>query len=44
MHIVGVPDADGNLKKGGLAVPDGTFVCDDPRPARSLGVTQHVLK
>jgi len=34
MHIVGVPDGDGNLKKGDITATDGEFVCDDPRPAR----------
>ena len=34
MHIVGIPDSDGNLKKGDITSPDGKFVCDDPRPTR----------
>jgi len=34
MHIAGVADADGNLKRGDLTVADGKFVCDDPRPGR----------
>ena len=34
MHIAGVADADGKLKQGDVAVPDGKFVCDDPRPGR----------
>jgi hypothetical protein len=34
MYIAGVQDADGVLKKGDVAASNGTFVCDDPRPAR----------
>ena len=33
MHILGVPDADGNLQKGDVTTKDGNFVCDDPDPS-----------
>jgi len=34
MHIAGVVDANGVVKKGQVTAPEGKFVCDDPRPAR----------
>ena len=42
MHIIGVLDAvgnvrKGNVRKGDVTAPDGKFVCDDPRPARWEG-------
>lgn len=37
MHILGVPDADGNIQKGDVTAKDGNFVCDDRRPARWQG-------
>jgi len=34
MHIAGVVDAGGVVKKGQVTAPEGKFVCDDPRLAR----------